>query len=478
MTIAVCDSVLRIPLEAFSPVQLAMLKSDLTFKPIFKKDYGFGVKEPVVLYTIDDQDQQVIIPRSYPLADLSSRGFSIDFRLVEGLPVEFQFNEDAQVEEPNKKVFQDGLIKTFMDALTLQGTPYKGGLLCAPCGSGKTAMAIKLASMLGRKTLILVNKEFFLDQWRDEIVKFTNLERSDIGIIQQNKCDWKGRKITIAMLQSICSHVYPRDMYRDFGVVICDEAHRIGTPVWSRAMAMFPAKYRIGVTATPRRKDGMQKALKFGIGDVLAKGTQYGLLPRVNQLLRHTNIPDSFYITLNSKGDVQTTAVATFLRFLIRKESRNQWLVELMLTACKAGRKIFILSDRREHLNTLLVMFRKMSNSAFTSGLYVGGLGSKVLVVSASCQAIFGTYQMAAEGLNIPAMDTLFFATPHSDVEQASGRILRNHDGKHTPVIVDPVDDIPLCLDWGQKRLEQYDRLGFILDKTINYETAGVLHGR
>jgi len=76
--------------------------------------------------------------------------------------------------------------------------------------------------------------------------------------------------------------------------------------------------------------------------------------------------------------------------------------------------------------------------------------------------------------LDIPAMDTLYLATPMADVEQATGRILRNHDGKKTPVVVDPVDDIPLCLDWGKKRLKQYERLGYNVKVAPDYASVSL----
>jgi len=470
----IIDSVARVPAEAVTPLDACRIEDDLTFRTYFKKDYGFGKKAPVRLYE-ESEDGGLLLPRGYDLSAWTNSG-RVEIRQAPSLgqPVAFSFREDVQSQETSKKKFQDGLIETFLARLASQPGSMKGGILSAPCGSGKTCMSLKIASRLGLSTLVLVNKGFLQKQWVRELLKFTDMEKGDIGLVQQKKCQFEGKKVVVAMIQSLLSREYPPELFTWPGVILADEVHRLAAEKWCRVSALFPAAYRIGVSATPRRKDGLTKVLSLTIGDVLAKGWSYGLVPNVYQVQRHTYVPEARYHRKAAGGREETTFLATFLNLLVKVEPRNEWLVSEMLAACAKGRKIFILSARREHLDILRSMFHSGCSGRYTSGFYVGQMKQADLDASAQCDAIFGTYSMAAEGLDIPAMDTLYLATPMADVEQATGRILRNHDGKKTPVVVDPVDDIPLCLDWGKKRLKQYERLGYNVKVAPDYASVSL----
>lgn len=467
----IVDSVARLPAALLTPVDVCRIETDLTFKTVFKKDYGFGQKDPVRLYA-EAADGSIEVPRRYDLSPWTARGrAAVDARPSLGSPVSFSFRDDVQSKEISKKQFQDDLVDRFLVALSAQPGPFRGGILSAPCGSGKTAMSIKISNRLGRTVLVLVNKDFLQRQWLKEFCKFTDLAEADIGLVKQKKCQFEGKKVVIASIQSVISREYPQEFYRHFGVVLLDECHRVAAPRWSRASMLFPAAHRIGVSATPRRKDGLTKVLDLTIGGILAKGTRYGLVPSVYQFYRHTYIDPDLYYRAETATQGEKTLLARFLNYLVRKEARNAWLADEMIKACDAGRKIFILSDRRAHLEILKDLFDARSKGRYSSGFYVGGMKQKDLDVSAECAAIFGTYSMASEALDIPAMDTLFLTTPHSDVEQPTGRILRNHDGKKTPVVIDVVDDTPFCVDWGQKRLRQYERLDYNVRLAPDYSS-------
>ena len=106
------------------------------------------------------------------------------------------------------------------------------------------------------------------------------------------------------------------------------------------------------------------------------------------------------------------------------------------------GRKVIILSDRRNHLD---VMLEWLLQHSIPSGLYVGGMKPFDLHESQEKDVILGTFSMAAEGMDIPKLNTIILASPKSDVVQAVGRILREKANvrKFHPLIIDINDTHP-----------------------------------
>jgi len=466
-----------VPKSILNVWDLPNLQEELTFRAHFTKDYGFGKKEPVCL--LREHDDCIWLPRHF---DTSRWPVSVRDATVAGSPVSLGFRLDRQARQPSKQRFQDGLIQSYLEAIGQQPPNRQGGLICAPCGSGKTVLALKLADTIGRTLLVVVHKTFLVNQWRRLIQEYTSVKDDEVGIVRQAKCEWEGKKIVIALIQSLCSREYPDDFYRWAGHVMIDEVHRLPGPRWCDASMLFPAALRTGLTATPKRKDGMHKALDLTIGPILAQGVSYGVMPKVFQTKGRVHISARAYRPYERQPDGSRALsetrmyLARFLSLLIRQDNRNSWLVGEMLKACQERRKIFILSDRREHLDVLKGGFDASCRGQFSSGFYIGGMKAAELEESEKADAIFGTYAMASEALDIPAMDTLFLTTPRTAVEQAVGRILRDHDGKRTPSVVDVVDDVPFCLTWAKKRLKEYRRLGYTVCKSVD-DKEGVTSG-
>lgn len=349
--------------------------------------------------------------------------------------------------------------------------------------SGKTVMAAWLLAQLGRKACVLVHAGFLMDQWRDTFLDLTDLTEDDLGLVQQAKCDWEGKKVVMAMVESLVGErEYPQEMFDSFGVVVCDEVHRHGAVEWSRAAAMFPARTRIGLSATPRRGDGLWDVIRWHVGDVLVK-EEGGGAATVYQVGTGVGLPRDVY---EGRGRAKIN-LARLINALTRIGSRNDLIVDEVIRAVKAGRRPLVLSHRLEHLDTLSAMFELLWDGDhpdsdetrtakavmgeepddFLVGKYVGGMKKAQIERSRRCRVVFGTYQYAKEGLDDPSLDTLFLATPASDVEQAAGRILRDHPDKKGPLIVDFVDDrTGPCVGFARRRERQYKRLGFEVHRT------------
>jgi superfamily II DNA or RNA helicase len=442
----------------FSSAELAAHEKSLRFNSLSGEKYGFGESQTVNLLARDGD--LVRVPRRYAYSEFSEDLLlNVDVMISSGVRTDVVFDEVKQSKIPELKVRQDAVIDEFLSRLEELKAPFKGGILSAPCGTGKTVMASKIIARLGVSSVVLVHKEFLCEQWRERLSHFLNLNIDDIGLVQQDTCDFENKKIVIAMIQSLIDNdKYSEDFYRWPGVVFIDETHRMGAPQFQSVIPKFPAKYRIGLTATPRRGDGLQPVFELHIGKVLA--TMSGgnaLVPDIYQKKFDIYIPDNLYCVRDNNNEISKIFTAKLINLLVGSPKRNAWIVSEVLKAAGAERKIIVLSDRIDHLRSIGGVIE--ADGRFGFGYYIGGMSEEERSLSASKSIILASFQMAKEGLDIPDIDTLFLTTPKSDVEQSVGRILRAHSGKKSPVVVDIVDTLPFCMSFAKKRLNQYNRL-------------------
>jgi superfamily II DNA or RNA helicase len=352
---------------------------------------------------------------------------------------------------------------TFVDNFVDGSEKYYGAIGQAPPGFGKTICALEVISRLKRPAAILVHKEFLMNQWADRIMDCYDIKKSDIGFVQQNVCEFEDKKIVMIMIQSLLARDYPKSMFDYFGTLCIDECHRIAAQEFRKAIVLFPARYRLGVTATPRRADKMENVFFWHIGNIVTIGEERRLKPRVKVI--KTNL-DLTHRDLNNMYDFRGKQnLNKVITYLIENDKRNRIIVSLIKKALKTGRKMMILSGRLDHLERLKIMMDMemvKDGLRYTSGYYIGGMSEEERTISATRQLIFATVQMAAEGLDIPDLDTLFLVTPKSDIEQAVGRILRTYDGKKEPVVVDFSDPIEICVNMLKKRVSFYRKMRYM----------------
>jgi superfamily II DNA or RNA helicase len=440
----------RIDRSLLNPRQVDVIKQDLLLRQKGGEKYGFGPGQDVRLYR--EVANWIEVPRQYAVFELPSVIGKIDDATVEGEPLDITFTKPL-------REMQEPLVEDFLSKLG-QGKHRYGGIFSAKCGTGKTVMALKFLEQIGRPAIVLVHANFLMAQWRQAIKMFTDIDSDEIGLIQQDKCEWKGKKIVLAMVESLVGErEYPQEMFEHFGVLIADEVHRHGAAQWSRAIAMFPARLRIGLSATPRRGDGLWDVLRWHVGDVLTESKKGG---DANVYVVPTGIAldESTYRTRNAEINL-----GRLLTVLSKIGSRNDLITHHILKAVAAGRRVLVLSERLKHLDTLKAMVEFLwegSPSALNIGRYVGGMKESEIEVSKTCNLLFGTVQYAKEGLDDPSLDTLFLTTPKSDVEQAVGRILRRDADKKPPFVIDFIDNkTGPCIGFYKRRRKQYEHLGF-----------------
>ena len=400
----------------------------------FKERFTYVPKyrdlKPVPTYSIEhDPDERVTFygfPRNTSLGSLD---YEVEDRTSKGSPVEVDFIGDMWE-------FQEPVILEFVEKLKAGHTDL---ILQADTGSGKTVMLLKMWSILKCSALVVVPKSDLMEQWRERIKQFTGLEDSDIGTVRQNICEWKdGIKISVGMIHSLCKDKYPWQFKEWPGLVIFDELHKLGAYTFSQVGGMFPAKYRLGATATLRRADGLAKVFYSHLGtEVISplKGDQ----------------PEPKIIVVKygkSSGRIPGWAVQKVRRrgilfsLLSKNSDRNKWIVELTYQLYTTGRQTLVLGERIQQLHAIRDGLHRLHDVPYEElGLYIGSTSVKERNrIAEKCGIVLATTGMLALGTDIPTLRGLVFATPLADVEQAIGRICRTCANTKSPIVIDLVD--------------------------------------
>lgn len=422
------------------------LKEDLTVTP---KNFNTTEKTKFAIYS--ENNKRVYIPRYYGLQKF---GIPKINKLSDGLDCpNLIFNGDLreQQKEPVNK-----FIEAAKDPLKM------GGIISVPCGFGKTIMAVYIACYFKKKTMFVSHKDFLNQQFLESVKQF--VPNAKIGKIKQSKVDIENKDFVIASLQSLAMREYDINIFKDFGLVIIDEVHHTGAEVFSKAFKYMNVKMILGLSATLNRKDGLRKVFENYIGKSVYKHIDNEKIEVNVEMHKYfdTNIDYCNNLLLwNGKPNS-----AAMINNICKYENRSLFIYDLVINILKkeSNRKILILSERRNQLKYFEKLF---DNTDYSIGYYIGGLSQDILDISSKKQIILATYQMAAEGMNIPTLNTVIFASPISDIQQAIGRILREKpsERKYIPLCIDIWDQFSLFIVKGFTRIKYYKKNNY----TIKY---------
>ena len=424
----------------FTPKEIKEVKEELYVKPFTynkggsNKDSGFRVymESPKKLY----------LPRFY---GVKKYGVSTINNIEDGDDIDIQFKGDLREEQ---KPIEEIYLKNAYEK--------GGGIISIRCGGGKTVLALHIASILRKKTVVVVHKDFLMTQWRDRIMEF--LPNARIGKVQQNTIDIEDKDIVLAMVQSLSMKEYDEGIFDSFGLAIFDECHHLGAEVFYKSMAKVASKYMLGLSATPKRKDGLSKVFEWYMGDIVylqkKKNEDYAEVQLID-----CNFNDEKYNKeeLNfRKEPCMPKMINNICDFL----PRTKMIIDLTIQYNKEGRSILILSDRRGHLECMYNLLEGKSR-----GYYVGGMKPDQLRESQEKDILLATFSMAAEGMDIPKLDTVILASPKTDVEQSVGRIFRKKacDREYHPLIIDLQDNFSMFQKQCGKRLTLYRKMNFTI---------------
>lgn len=415
-----------------SDTQTAWIKEALVARPTVNGQVVAENTFPIYR----ESTQKIYMPRYFGEKHF---GKAQQEKLSQGEDINLEFHGEM-------RDLQKVVIQAFMTATSGGG----GGLLELYCGFGKTICALNLCSLIKKKTLIIVHKEFLMNQWIERINQF--LPSARIGKIQGQIIDIEHKDIVIGMLQSLSMKDYAASVFESFGFTIIDEVHHISSQVFSCALFKIVSKYMLGLSATMNRKDGMTHVFKLFLGDVIYKSVrkdEFNVIVRAHSYVN--NDPDFSDVALDYRGNV---AYSTMISKLCTCDDRSEYILRILADLLKNDdteqkMQVMILAHNKNVLKYLhdAVNTRKIA----TVGYYVGGMKESALKESETKKVIIATYSMAAEALDIKTLNTLIMATPKTDIEQAVGRILREKHG--TPIVVDIIDQHkPFKNQWNKRR--------------------------
>jgi len=424
-----------------SPRSLKEIKDELNVKPF---TYNRGQNNDSRFQVFLESPKKLYIPRFYGLKKFGEPG---ELKMEEGTNIDIKFNGSLRPEQlPIEEVY-------------LKNAYGKGGgIISLKCGGGKTVLALHIVMTLKKKTIVIVHKDFLMTQWRDRILEF--LPDAKIGKIQQDTIDIEDKDIVLAMVHSLSMKEYPEGTFESFGLAIFDECHHLGAEVFSKSMQKVSSKYMLGLSATPKRKDGLSKVFEWYIGDIVYKDEKKNEDYAEVQLIE-CNFNDPIY----SKEEVnfrKEPCMPKMINNICEYLPRTELIIDQIKKYHGQGRYILILSDRREHLN---IMYKSLEG--YSRGFYVGGMKPDELRESQEQDILLATFSMASEGMDIPKLNTVILESTKSDVEQSVGRIFRQKVDvrAYHPLIVDIQDTFSMFKKQSLKRVTFYHKSNFTIFK-------------
>ncbi len=321
------------------------------------------------------------------------------------------------------------------------------GVIVAPPGAGKTVMGLELIAEKGQPALILVHRKQLLDQWIERIQSFLKIPKKDIGQIYSAKKK-VGKKITVAMMQSLVKMQNIDELKNKFGTIIVDECHHIPAKTFRETIVKLSSYYLYGLTATPKRKHNDEKLIFVYIGNIIAEIDHHYDKKGRKKALPNINISET---KLQIPFDLKTDNIGLLSKILVYDTLRNQQIADDVLKAVNDGKRVLILTERKGHVEILnLYLKEKMETITITGDDSISGKKSKMAQIKMGhFQALISTGQFFGEGMDVENLDCLFIAYPFSfegKLIQYIGRIQRSENQQ-------------IIFDYRDKKIDYFEKL-------------------
>ena len=370
---------------------------------------------------------------------------------------------------------------------------YDNGILQAATAFGKTVVCSAMIAEKKVNTLIILENSALLDQWKDALEQFldiderlpeyktktgrTRVRKSLIGKLQGSHDSMTG-VVDIAMAGSLCKKEEWHPLIDHYGMIIVDECHHAASDTIAKVLQKVPAKYVYGVTATPKRADGLEKINYMLLGPIRYI---YSSQEKIKaQRIPHLVYP-RFTRTVLPRGVITERMHPNEAYEILRhNEVRDEQILSDVKDCIAAGRTPVILSRYKDHSERLYERIKSYADKVF---LMTGNNSKKEHrrireqlqeTTSGETLALVATGSLIGEGFDFPRLDTLIMATPvsfQSVVEQYAGRLNRNYTGKDDVIVFDYVDShIPMFEKMYAKRLKAYKQIGYEICSGLHCE--------
>jgi superfamily II DNA or RNA helicase len=447
--------------NTLSDKELKKIKSDLTIKP-YKGIIQYSQKCDNTYPIYRESDKKIYIPRYYGIENFGIPHLN---NLSIGEKIKLEFNGTLREN-------QQMVVNKYLDFVNIDNKNTGGGLLELPCAYGKTTLSLYIISKLCTKTLVIVHKEFLLNQWVERINQF--LPGARIGKIQGKIIDIENKDIVMCMLQSVSMKTYDSNIFSSFGLTVIDEVHHISSEVFSNALFKVVTNYTLGLSATMNRQDGTTRVFKMFIGDIIYKGKR-DIEHNVTVQAINYYIDDEQFNTIeyDHRGNPK---YSTMISKICKCDIRSEYIIGIIrnLLNTNNGQQIMLLAHNK---NVLKYIYDAIDSRNIASvGYYVGGMKDVELKKTETKQIVIATYAMASEALDIKTLSILIMVTPKTTIEQSVGRILRS---KHNnPIIVDIIDSHSIFKNQWNKRKKFYNsqKYKIIYSSNVNKPINGKIN--
>lgn len=345
------------------------------------------------------------------------------------------------------------------------------GVLCASTGFGKTVIGLYALAQRGVSTLIITNRKELATQWRISAEIFLDLPRESIGTISSGKVKPSGI-VDIATVQTLANQKDWQKEISRYGMIIVDECHHAAARQYESILKHYTSKYVLGLSATPRRRDGHQPIVYMQCGPVRYRVNHKK--ENHSQPLMHRLCvrPTQFKSTLISDGQ-KKIRIQNIFKELTLDQNRNALIISDVMNAYREGRFSVVITERREHLEILRQELSEAKQLAVLYGSMKNKERAKEIAKLKSFSkeqggaVLLATGKLIGEGFDEAKLDTLFLTMPISDrsvLIQYVGRLHRLCDQKTEARVVDYRD----CQD---PRLEKMFLKREKIYRAIGYQT-------
>ena len=416
----------------------------------------YGISPQIRLYK-HGPGGSLIVPRGY-MSDLltACREKGMSCRLF-----------DHRVTRPHVDWKSRIELRDYQEAAVVEMLRWTQGILIAPCGSGKTEMALELAARIGQPTLWITHTKDLAKQAADRAIAKTAANVGMIGAGEQNV----GRHLTVGTVQSLVKIDASNPLWQKFGCVIVDECHRCfknekSAGQFSQVLERLPARYRFGVTASEHRSDGLIETMFAVIGPKIHEVSQ-----SILETCGHVIVPAVTFVETNYWYEGDSANFSQMLSDMGRDVTRNDLILQTIRRNAPGNCGI-ALGDGLQQLRYLhSVLAMEGIETRFICGSTPKREREQILreMREGAAQVLLATYALAKEGLDIPRANQLYLLTPKKDktvIQQSVGRIMRPFPGKDSALVFDFFDGrMSLCRHHARCRIRDvYREQGCAID--------------
>lgn len=458
------DSKIRI--KDYTPELLKWCNQELVMdNPEFYKKEKMGKltgNTPRTISLYEQIGNELWIPFGYLKTIWKMCGTDIPWNVYISLLRRFHYNSDINLYDYQEKAVEEAI-------------RVKNGILVMPCGSGKTQSALEVISRIGGRALWLTHTQELLNQSKDRAMSV--MEDVGCGTITAGKVNL-GNGITFATIQTMAK-IDLTQLKNFWDIIIVDECQRAaGSPTkvtqFYKVLSNLTARYKIGLTATPKRADGLEKSMFALLGGVIHEVDRREVRDTTCQVVveqRPTGWMPDYDLILLGDGTIDYNKVVDAM---IHDEYRYSIVMDCVEKCARRGATL-VLGNRVEYLQRMCREFigGQWGNAICLSGMKqnkeakaerkkaLGALNSGEL------DCIFATYALAKEGLDVPNLRYVVFATPEKDettIIQSAGRVGRKAEGKTEGRVIDFVDDFGMCQGWATLRRRHYQKIEAVVE--------------